>query len=215
MKLDFSAFVVQFWTFAFGNFREGINTVANLWAFHLPADNTIRLLLSFKRMSPNKTATKTHAHTHTARERETKALTLLGLKPLSPVYVWSPPCLSLTWYLPRTSSPLPSLSQICLHSKEMHCTVEPSKETTVRLLKALGFKHKVHIASGTGRLRIRAVWQVMRGILLNPWETIWAPPPPLLPMFQWLGPWPLRQGKICKSSSWSLGYMFSVGGQFL
>lgn len=45
-----------------------------------------------------------------------------------------PRCLP-TWYLPRESSHLPSLSQICLRSKEIHCTFESSKETVVTLFQ--------------------------------------------------------------------------------
>lgn len=43
-----------------------------------------------------------------------------------------PRCLP-TWYLPRTRTHLPSLIQICLHSKEIQCTFESSKETVVTL----------------------------------------------------------------------------------
>ena len=156
-------------------------------------------------MSTTNTAfIRTHAHTHT---RTHKLWLRWAWKPLSPVYVWLPP--AFLWHgISREPAVTSSLSQICLYSKEMHCTVEPSK-WTVRILKAHRFKQKVHIASRTGRWRW-AGWQAMKGILLNPWEIIWAPPPPLLPMFQWLGPWPLRQGKKCKTSSGSLGYMVNV-----
>lgn len=49
---------------------------------------------------------------------------------------WAP------WYLPKASSHLPSLlSQICHHSKEMHCTFESRKKTLVTLFQLDAHKY--------------------------------------------------------------------------
>lgn len=94
-----------------------------------------------------------------------------------------PRCLP-TWYLPRESSHLPSLSQICLRSKEMHCTFESSKETSYTLPAGCP---QIHWGDNGGarwssleEVGVEILgWQVMTRTLLNPWEILWTllPPP--------------------------------------
>lgn len=95
-----------------------------------------------------------------------------------------PPPLLLSWYAPRASSPLPSLSQICLNSKEIHSTFNSPKESAVSVLH-LGThrlelsRRKAVLSSGGGGGGRTLGWRVMRRKLVNLWEIPWAllPPP--------------------------------------
>ena len=82
-----------------------------------------------------------------------------------------------------------SLSQISPHSKEMHCTIEWSKESVFNTLQ--DGRPQIHLERGQvvfteGGWRRHLGWQFMTRVLLNPWEILWA----LLPSsFQCFSGW--------------------------
>lgn len=83
---------------------------------------------------------------------------------------------------PENKSHLPSLIQICLHSKEIHSTFESSNGTEVTLTAVDNFI-KVFFSEGDWRRNL--AWQVMPRIV-NPWESLWT----LLPSsFQCFSGW--------------------------
>lgn len=118
---------------------------------------------------------------HADRMSPWSSLTLLIFKQCRIAAASPSPPLLVKWYLPRTSSPLPSLSQICLHSKEIHSTFNSGKESAVSALQ-LG-THRVAINRKKGRVDSgggRTLgWRVMTRKLVNLWEIPWAllPPP--------------------------------------
>lgn len=118
---------------------------------------------------------------HADRMSPRSSLTLLIFKQCRIAAASPSPPLLVKWYLLQTSSPLPSLSQICLHAKEIHSTFNSGEESAVPVLQldtqrvALNRK-KGRVVSGGGRA---LGWRVMTRKLVNLWEIPWAllPPP--------------------------------------
>lgn len=119
--------------------------------------------------------------------------------------MWLPTVLAAV-VCPERSRHLPSLSQICLYSKEIHWLHLRNKKSSYTLQAG----HAQIQINRLGCLCLDFVvewgWQVMTRIRLNPWEILWTL---LLPMSQWLGPLPLSQGKNC-TFIWLLHFILWV-----